>query len=385
MPVKARTQRGPFAAGDQVQLTDPKGRMHQIVLAAGGTFHTHRGALAHDDLIGQPEGSVVTASSGTAYVALRPLLADYTLAMKRGATIVYPKDAAQILAYADVFPGARVLEAGAGSGALSCWLLRAIGPDGELVSFEARPDFAEIARENVRKYFGEVPPWWRLVTGELSARVALDPSLRTAAVYARYHRESEDPGEAADQQRQPPDTHPAPQAPSRAQPGEGGALGQSGGAPMLLGGTPHEQGGSGGDRSPRGEHRTFDRVILDMLAPWENVAGAARALVPGGLICCYVATTTQLSRVVEELRAHGGFFEPAAWETLYRGWHVDGLAVRPDHRMIAHTGFLVTARRLADGVTAPARRRRPAKGAHPDADTAAPEAPVVTPPESNGL
>jgi tRNA (adenine57-N1/adenine58-N1)-methyltransferase len=105
-----------------------------------------------------------------------------------------------------------------------------------------------------------------------------------------------------------------------------------------------------------------------MLAPWENVAGAARALIPGGLICCYVATTTQLSRVVEELRAHGGFFEPAAWETLYRGWHVDGLAVRPDHRMIAHTGFLVTARRLADGVTAPPRRRRPAKGAHAPAD-----------------
>jgi tRNA (adenine57-N1/adenine58-N1)-methyltransferase len=317
MPVKARTQRGPFAAGDQVQLTDPKGRMHQIVLSPGGTFHTHRGSLSHDDLIGSPEGSVVTASSGTAYVALRPLLADFTLAMKRGATIVYPKDAAQILAYADVFPGARVLEAGAGSGALSCWLLRAVGPDGELVSFEARADFAEIARENVRKYFGEVPPWWRLVTGELSARVALDPSARTGAAYSRLHRDSEEGASAA-----------------------------------------------GGDSQlPPG---TFDRVVLDMLAPWENVAGAAAALIPGGLICCYVATTTQLSRVVEELRAHGGFFEPAAWETLNRGWHVDGLAVRPDHRMIAHTGFLVTARRLADGVTAPARRRRPAKGAHPE-------------------
>jgi tRNA (adenine57-N1/adenine58-N1)-methyltransferase len=310
-----RTQRGPFAAGDQVQLTDPKGRMHQIVLQPGGSFHTHRGALAHDDLIGASEGSVVMASSGTAYVALRPLLADYTLAMKRGATIVYPKDAAQILAYADVFPGARVLEAGAGSGALSCWLLRAIGPDGALVSFEARADFAEIARENVRKYFGEVPSWWRLVPAELSARVALDPSLTPAA--SRYAEDS--PAEAwhADQAE------------------------------------------------------LFDRVILDMLAPWENVAGAARALIPGGLICCYVATTTQLSRVVEELRAHGGFFEPAPWETLYRGWHVDGLAVRPDHRMIAHTGFLVTARRLADGVTAPARRRRPAKGAHPESEPAA--------------
>ena len=154
---------------------------------------------------------------------------------------------------------------------------------------------------------------------------------------------------------------------------------------MLLGGTPRDLGGPREDHSPGGKYRTFDRVILDMLAPWENVAGAARALIPGGLICCYVATTTQLSRVVEELRAHGGFFEPAAWETLYRGWHVDGLAVRPDHRMIAHTGFLVTARRLADGVTAPPRRRRPAKGAHPETGTAAPEAPAVAPPESDGL
>jgi tRNA (adenine57-N1/adenine58-N1)-methyltransferase catalytic subunit len=331
VPVKARTQRGPFAAGDQVQLTDPKGRMHQIVLSPGGTFHTHRGSLSHDELIGQPEGSVVTASSGTAYVGLRPLLADYTLAMKRGATIVYPKDAAQILAYADVFPGARVLEAGAGSGALSCWLLRAVGPDGELVSFEARGDFAEIARENVRKYFGEVPPWWRLVSGELSARVALDPALQTGAAYSRLHRDSE----AAD-----------------------GADGVDG-----VGGTD----GAAEAGQPAPAAGTFDRVVLDMLAPWENVDGAARALIPGGLICCYVATTTQLSRVVEELRAHGGFFEPAAWETLNRGWHVEGLAVRPDHRMIAHTGFLVTARRLADGVTAPPRRRRPAKGAHPEA------------------
>jgi len=283
----AKTQRGPFAAGDQVQLTDPKGRMHQIVLVPGGTFHTHRGSLRHDDLIGAPEGSVITATSGTAYVALRPLLADYTLAMKRGATIVYPKDAAQIVAYADVFPGARVLEAGAGSGALSCWLLRALGPDGELVSFEARADFAEIARANVTRFYGELPPQWRLETGELDATAA-------------------------------------------------------------------------------GEPGSFDRVILDMLAPWDCVPYAARALIPGGLICCYVATTTQLSRVVEELRGHGGFFEPAAWETLVRSWHVDGLAVRPDHRMIGHTGFLVTARRLAGGVIAPPRRRRPAKGAHPE-------------------
>jgi tRNA (adenine57-N1/adenine58-N1)-methyltransferase catalytic subunit len=311
-----------------VQLTDPKGRMHQIILQPGGSFHTHRGALSHDDLIGAPEGSVATATSGTQYVALRPLLADYTLAMKRGATIVYPKDAAQILAYADVFPGARVLEAGAGSGALSCWLLRAVGPDGEVVSFEARPDFAEIARENVRNYFGEVPGWWRLVSAPLSAAAALDPSVRTDRAYSLR----KDPG---------PD--------AVADPLETGA-----------------DGGDGpGQVAPEG---TFDRVILDMLAPWENVADAALALIPGGLICCYVATTTQLSRIVEELRSHGSFYEPAAWETLYRGWHVEGLAVRPDHRMIGHTGFLVTARRLADGVTPPARRRRPAKGSQPEGD-----------------
>ena len=351
-----------------MQLTDPKGRMHQIVLSSGGTFHTHRGALSHDDLIGQPEGSVVTASSGTAYVALRPLLADYTLAMKRGATIVYPKDAAQILAYADVFPGARVLEAGAGSGALSCWLLRAIGPDGELVSFEARQDFAEIARENVRKYFGEVPPWWRLVPGELSAEVALDPSARTYAAYSLKKTGASGGGTAPDGA----DTRTL----------AAGTLATESPAAQALSAAGAPQDGVPGIGLPGAG--TFDRVILDMLAPWENVAGAARALIPGGLICCYVATTTQLSRVVEELRAHGGFFEPAAWETLNRGWHVDGLAVRPDHRMIAHTGFLVTARRLADGVTAPPRRRRPAKGAHPATETTPQEASQASVPESGG-
>src|SRR5271167_1632244 len=164
-----KPRQGPLMPGEPVQLTDPKGRSHLITLRVGASFHTHRGTLNHDDVIGGPDGNVVKASGGTPYVVFRPRLADFTLAMKRGAAVVYPKDAAQIVAFADVFPGARVLEAGAGSGALSCWLLRAAGPDGEVVSFEARADFAEIARENVRKYFGEVPSWWRLVIGELSA------------------------------------------------------------------------------------------------------------------------------------------------------------------------------------------------------------------------
>jgi tRNA (adenine57-N1/adenine58-N1)-methyltransferase len=291
--------RGPFAPGDQVQLTDPKGRQHRVVLAPGKLFHTHRGALAHDDLIGAPEGSVVSSTGGTAYIALRPLLADYTLSMSRGAAVVYPKDAGQILAQADIFGGARVLEAGAGSGALTCWLLRAVGESGLVVSYERRPDFAQIAETNVTTYFGGPHPAWRLIAAPLAT----------------------EPGDPASAEDWAQESH-------------------------------------------------FDRVILDMLAPWEHVRLVAAALDPGGLVCCYVATTTQLARTVEALREQGNFAEPAAGETMQRGWHVEGLAVRPDHRMIGHTGFLVTARRLADGVTAPPRRWRPSKGAQAAAEQA---------------
>jgi tRNA (adenine57-N1/adenine58-N1)-methyltransferase len=285
-----KPRHGPLTAGEPVQLTDPKGRSHLITLRAGASFHTHRGVLSHDEIIGGPDGNVVRSGGGTPYVVFRPLLTDYTLAAKRGAAVVYPKDAAQIVAFADVFPGARVLEAGAGSGALSCWLLRAVGESGTVISFERRADFADIARRNVEQFFGGSPAAWQLVNGEF--------------------------GGAA------PAGGPGPLAPA-----------------------------------------DFDRIILDMLAPWDCLEAAAEALVPGGLVCCYVATTTQLSRTVEALRGQGGFDEPAAWESLVRGWHVEGLAVRPEHRMVGHTGFLVTARRFAPGVIPPPRRRRPAKAA----------------------
>jgi tRNA (adenine57-N1/adenine58-N1)-methyltransferase len=271
-----------------VQLTDPKGRMHTIMLTAGKEFHTHRGSLKHDTLIGEPEGVVVTTSGGTPYLALRPLLSDFVLSMPRGATVVYPKDAAQIVAFADIFPGARVLEAGAGSGALTCSLLRAVGDEGLVSSYERRADFAEIAQRNVEVFFGQPHPAFRLTVGDLTAATETD----------------------------------------------------------------------------------IDRVVLDMLAPWDVVETVAQALVPGGVVCAYVATTTQLSRTVEALRGHGAFAEPTAWESLLRPWHVEGLAVRPDHRMVGHTGFLVSARRLAPGVTPPLRRRRPAKGAYPEEDAA---------------
>ncbi len=149
---------GPFRAGDRVQLTDPKGRRYTLTLQEGGQYHTHRGGLAHDDLIGRPEGSVVVSPVGTPYLALRPLLADYVLSMPRGAQVIYPKDAAQILMWGDVFPGARVLEAGAGSGALTCSLLQAVGPAGAVISYEIRDDHLQHARRNVETFFGRGSP-----------------------------------------------------------------------------------------------------------------------------------------------------------------------------------------------------------------------------------
>jgi tRNA (adenine57-N1/adenine58-N1)-methyltransferase len=279
-------RRGDFQAGDLVQLTDTKGRHHTVVLQPGKQFHTHKGYFGHDELIGLPEGSVVRSTGGMDYLALRPLLSDYVLSMPRGAAVVYPKDAAQIVAMADIYPGARVLEAGVGSGALTCSLLRAVGESGSVHSYERREDFAQIAAKNVRSFFGAEPPAWTLTVGDLVSAIQAEE---------------------------------------------------------------------------------VDRVVLDMLAPWECADAVAKVLVPGGVLVCYVATTTQLSRTVETLREHGRFAEPTPWESLVRTWHVEGLAVRPDHRMVGHTGFLVTARRIADGVELPPRRRRPAKSVDLDA------------------
>ncbi|MEP6855321.1 MAG: tRNA (adenine-N1)-methyltransferase [Pedococcus sp.] len=281
----ADLRRGTFSQGERVQLTDPKGRLHTIVLEPGREFHTHRGRLAHDDLIGSPDGSVVRNTAGVEYLALRPLLSDYVMSMPRGAAVVYPKDAGQIVTMADIFPGARVVEAGVGSGALSMSLLRAVGESGHVHSFERREDFADIAKGNARAFFGQDHPAWQVTVGDLVE--ALPHHVAQASV---------------------------------------------------------------------------DRVVLDMLAPWECLDAVADALLPGGVLICYVATATQLSRVAEGVREHGGYTEPEAWESLVRGWHLEGLAVRPQHRMHGHTGFLITTRRLAPGVTPPLRKRRPGKG-----------------------
>ncbi|MCO7193119.1 tRNA (adenine-N1)-methyltransferase [Pseudonocardia sp. McavD-2-B] len=267
---------GPFREGDRVQLTDPKGRRYTVVLQAGGAYHTHRGQIDHDDIIGSPEGGLVHSAANTPYLTMRPRLADYVLSMPRGAQVIYPKDSAQILMWGDVFPGARVLEAGAGSGALTCSLLQAVGPTGKVVSYEVRDDHAPHAVTNVETFFGHRPPHWELTVGDV--------------------------------------------------------------------------------RQHRGE---VDRVVLDMLSPWDVLDTVRDCLVPGGILVGYIATTTQLSVLTEALREMQCWTEPESWEAMVRPWHVVGLAVRPEHRMIAHTAFLLTTRRLADGVTPPRQQRRP--------------------------
>jgi tRNA (adenine57-N1/adenine58-N1)-methyltransferase len=275
--------RGRFVAGDRVQLTDQKGKIYSITITPGKEWHTHKGWIVHDDLIGLPEGSVVSTSAGLKFTAFIPLLTDYVLSMPRGATIVYPKDAALIVGFADIFPGARVLEAGVGSGALTLSLLRAVGLTGSVHSVERRDEFAANATTNIENYFGGRPANWSLAIGSV--------------------------------QEQEFD---------------------------------HE----------------FDRVILDMLAPWECVEMAAKVLRPGGVFMAYVATTTQLSATAEALKDDGHFTEPESFESMVRGWHHEGLAVRPQQRMIGHTGFLIFSRRMAPGVEVLARRRRPAKGSY---------------------
>lgn len=237
----------------------------------------------HDDLIGMPEGSVVATSAGLRFTAFKPLLADYVLSMPRGATIVYPKDAALIVGFADIYPGARVLEAGVGSGALTISLLRAVGASGFVHSIERRDEFAQNATSNVSHYFDETPTNWRLTIGSLQEHSFTDQ---------------------------------------------------------------------------------FDRVVLDMLSPWECIDTAAQVLRPGGVLLAYVATTTQLSETAEAIKKDGRFTEPESSESLIRGWHHEGLAVRPQHRMIGHTGFLIQTRRMAPGVEVLQRRRRPSKGSY---------------------
>jgi tRNA (adenine57-N1/adenine58-N1)-methyltransferase len=263
----------PLEAGERVLLQDAKGRRYLVTLERGGSFHTHRGRLAHDELIGAAEGSVARTDLGQKLLVLRPTLADWVVKMPRGAQVIYPKVLALMVMAADVQPGQTVVEAGAGSGALSIALLQALAPGGRLHSFELRPDFAALARRNVEGWFGKPPDGWELHQGDVVEGIA--------------------------------------------------TVGRA------------------------------DRVLLDLLEPWRVVPGAAETLRPGGVLVCFVATVPQVMRAVQALEASGRFGLVETSEAILRPWHVDGLAVRPEHRMVGHTGFLVSARRVAEPWPAP--------------------------------
>ncbi len=252
---------GTFRPGERALFVDAKGRRYLVELAEGGEFHSHAGVTPHDLVLGAPEGSTVRSGSGARYTVLRPTLADYVLTMPRGAQVIYPKDLGPLLVLADVFPGARVLEAGVGSGALSLALLRA-GAD--VVGYEVRSDFAAVARRNVEAFLGP---------------------------QERYRIEARD----------------------------------------VYGGIVETD---------------LDRVVLDLPEPWRVVGPATSALRPGGLFVAYLPTIGQVGQLRAALDA-APFGLAETVEVLQRGWHVQGQSIRPDHRMVAHTGFLTVARLLA--------------------------------------
>ncbi|MFT8639903.1 MAG: tRNA (adenine-N1)-methyltransferase [Bifidobacterium sp.] len=326
-------KRGPLCVGEKVQLTDRKGAMITALLEHGEVVQTQRGVIPHDDVIGLVEGSIVTTRSaaalhqmqlgqgadmapastgdddgsiqdakkpwkaarrlgGWSYTVMRPRLADYVLSMPRGAQIMYPKDIAQVLTMGDIRSGMRVLESGAGSGAMSLNLLDAVGSEGHLTTIERRSEFARIAGLNASVYFGGMPKRWELLTGDFDT-VAKDCT----------------------------------------------------------------------------EHG-YDRVVLDMLDPWNRLEAVERLIVPGGVLSAYVTTTTQMSRLVEQMRERGSWTEPEVSETLQRDWKVQGLAVRPNHQMIGHTGFIVVSRAMSPGIEALRKRERATKDTYADIDGA---------------
>jgi tRNA (adenine57-N1/adenine58-N1)-methyltransferase len=253
----------PLQVGERVLLVDSKQRRHLVTLAEGGEFHSHTGVLRHDDLIGHDEGIAVRTTLGARLLVVRPTLSDYVLEMPRGAQVIYPKDLGPILMLADIFPGARVLESGVGSGALTMTLLRAVGPTGSVVGYELREDFASRAQRNVAGLLGDDVPL----------------RVEVRDVYDGI----DDDG--------------------------------------------------------------FDRVVLDLPEPWRVVKHATSALRPGGILLAYLPTIGQVARLREEL-AQSPFGMAQSLEVMHRTWHVDGQSVRPDHRMVAHTGFLTHARLL---------------------------------------
>jgi tRNA (adenine57-N1/adenine58-N1)-methyltransferase len=254
----------PIAEGERVLLIDGKGRHYLVKLQRGGTFHFHGGAVSHDDILGRAEGIQVRSASEASLFVFRPRMADFLLKMPRGAQVVYPKDISAICMFADIFPGARVLEAGTGSGALSIAICRAVGADGVVVTYEMRPEFREKAAVNIASFFGELPAGLQMRDGDM--------------------------------------------------------------------------------RDVAGAGESFDRVVLDMPEPWAMLDVVEEVLTPGGIVCAFLPTTVQIQTLVVELE-RSGFAQVDTIELMLRPWHVTSRSVRPGHRMVAHTGFITTARK----------------------------------------
>jgi tRNA (adenine57-N1/adenine58-N1)-methyltransferase catalytic subunit len=264
-----------LADGERIHLVDKKGRQYALTLKAGETYQFSGQTIAHDALIGRPDGTMVTLSGGKKMLALRPTFGEYVLKMPRGAQVLYPKDLALMPMWADVYPGARVFEAGTGSGALTMALLRAVGPAGLVVTYEVREEFARTALTNIHRYLGPVP---NLIALPKSAYEGIE----------------------------------------------------------LL-----------GDGVP------FDRIVLDLPEPWQVIPHAAKVLRSGGIYLSFVPTVPQITQTVEALERATVFGMVHTFETLLRTWAVQGRSVRPDHRMVAHSGFITVARKIEPGLLGP--------------------------------
>jgi tRNA (adenine57-N1/adenine58-N1)-methyltransferase len=258
----------PFESGERALLVDERGRRFLVRLQPGSSFHYHGGAVLHDLILGSEEGTEVHSTTGVGLTCLRPTLSDFVLKMPRGAQVIYPKDIGAILIFADIAPGTRVLEAGTGSGALTLGLCRATGPEGAVVSYEARQDFHERAMANLEAFFGKLPDWLDLRLGDV--------------------------------------------------------------------------------REGAGKAESFDRVVLDLPEPWEVLEPVADALRTGGILCSYLPTTNQVQTTVLAMREMR-FSQVETFEVLMRTWHVAERSVRPDHRMVAHTGFVTVGRKTYGG------------------------------------
>ena len=272
-----------FHDGDQALILDRRGRRYLVTLKGGKPDQNHLGSFEHDDIIGEPEGVRIWTSKGHALIVVKPGMADFIRIMPRVATVVYPKDIGAIITYGDIFPGARVLEAGTGSGALTIALARAVGERGAVLTYDVREDMTARARENLAAIMPDHP-------------------------HVTFHN---------------------------------------------------------GDVYQGIPEADLDRIVLDLPEPWHVVPHAVEALVPGGVILCFLPTVLQVHELVMALEDANTFGMIETTEIFMRTWSVRGRSVRPDHRMIGHTGFITTARKTTPYSPPPA-------SGEPGEDTASP-------------